>query len=199
MIITVANVKAYLDITSSTYDTVIEIWIRATQKFIEQLLNMSIEQATYYEIYDGTGERTLMLDNYPIISVAKLSDDIDISTKKYNSFIAAADILIQSSMGMIEYNDNIFSENERNIYIEYAAGYASGAIPYDIQLLAYEMIAKKYHDKKDARYGVQSKNLFNENISYSIVDVTPQHREIINSYHKPARRKAITTTVFSAA
>ena len=67
----VAKAKTFLDITVSTYDTLLEYLIKYSTDFIERYCNRRFMQTAYTdEEYDGTGTKYLVLKNYPVKSTA---------------------------------------------------------------------------------------------------------------------------------
>jgi hypothetical protein len=199
MILDLAAVKVFLEETTTDFDTQIEAMLNGLNRFIEKFLNKSIDGTIYHELYDGNGEKKLLLDNYPITSVSILSDDIDKDSKVYNSVISTDEILIHGNAGIIELYNQSFCKSQKNIYIKYTAGYTSQTIEPDLQMALYEMISKKWEDYKDKRYGMVTKTVLDENVSFSLVDVTKQQREILLSYRGIPRRKGVTVNAYSAA
>lgn len=199
MLITVEEAKVFLEESDSSHDAQITAILAGLDTYIKKYMNKSIEQTTYIELYDGSGEKELLLDNYPIISITALSDDIDKDNKKYNSVIASGEILIHKTSGIIELYNQSFTESQKNIYIKYIAGYTTATIPNDLKMILYEMISKKWKDYQDKRYGMVSKSVLDENVSFSLVDVTDQQRQILNLYRKKPRIYGVETSEFSEA
>jgi hypothetical protein len=66
---TLANLKAYLSITVSTYDTILEQSIDRATAQIETYLGRKIVSRSYTEWNDSFGGRSVPLKNYPITNV----------------------------------------------------------------------------------------------------------------------------------
>ena len=66
---TVANVKTYMGISTSTDDTLIETLINNVSDQIERWCDRTFVATTYTEFLDARGTRTIAVENPPIISV----------------------------------------------------------------------------------------------------------------------------------
>jgi hypothetical protein len=75
---TVARTKTYLEITSSSRDTVIELMIDGVSDFIQNIyLGRSLERTTYTdEVYDGQGTESFTLKNYPVDTTQSYSASV---------------------------------------------------------------------------------------------------------------------------
>lgn len=205
-LIAASNVKEFLKIAAgtTTWDTLIASLAAKVVAFIETYLNRPLDETDYIELYSGEGGDRLMLDHYPIISVSVLSQDIDVDAKTYSDTMDTDDIILHES-GEIESLTEDFGEGTRNIYIEYTAGYGgtgTGAVSYpaDLQLVAIEMVAKKFQDSEEKRFGISSKNVMGENIVFSYRDITDMHREIMDRYKKPVQiKRGGTVSQYTAA
>ncbi len=69
----VANFKSYIGLTSSDDDTLIGYLISRATDAIERYCNRTLRSADYREYYNGTGERELLLKEYPVTAVSALS------------------------------------------------------------------------------------------------------------------------------
>ena len=96
---TLALAKSYGKITSSSHDTLLTNLIKRASGQIDSWTNRTLARADYVELYNGDGDRKLYLDHYPIVSVSKLSIDIDKETQTINEEIAAANT--EASTGII--------------------------------------------------------------------------------------------------
>ena len=69
--------KQYAGITSSTYDALIDRLIDQTEELIAKACRRTFGVTTYRTWYDGTGNRRLRLDNYPILSIYRVSTQVN--------------------------------------------------------------------------------------------------------------------------
>jgi hypothetical protein len=69
-LITIARAKqSNLQITDTTYDTQLQVWVTAVSDWIANYCNRDFYSRTYDECYNGNGDRRLLLRQYPIISI----------------------------------------------------------------------------------------------------------------------------------
>ena len=61
-----ANLKAWLGISSSTYDSVLESAIDRATSIIETYTGRKLKARDIYEWHNGDGSKTVHLDQYPI-------------------------------------------------------------------------------------------------------------------------------------
>jgi len=87
-----ANLKTFLDISSSADDTLLEDCIDRASDMIETMADRKFKQRTYYEWTMPSGERTFTLDNFPIISMNTVSYGTQI-TFTVESDTASTDVL----------------------------------------------------------------------------------------------------------
>jgi hypothetical protein len=71
---TLANLKAYLDITACEDDNVLEQHIDRATDFLERYCNRQLKTRSYTrEIYWGNGQTRLILEQYPVTAVTRVS------------------------------------------------------------------------------------------------------------------------------
>ncbi len=72
-IVSLADVKAYLRITTSDDDSLLETLIDTASTRIESYCDRKIIEQTFRESYNANGQRTLRLRNYPVSSITRLA------------------------------------------------------------------------------------------------------------------------------
>ena len=144
---TVANVKEFLEISESTYDSLFESLINQLSTFIENQTNQKLaQQAIANEVYDG-GDEYLVLKSSPVS---------DVSSVQYN----AGD---QATPNWVDYSENSYCIKEssgmivffggsicgcQNLRVTYNAGYASGELPDDLVMLANKLVSRLFDRRK---------------------------------------------------
>ena len=68
-----ANLKSWLGISASTYDTVLEASIDRATSMIETYCDRRLKSRTHREFVMPSGGRTVALDNFPIVSVKSVA------------------------------------------------------------------------------------------------------------------------------
>lgn len=185
-LVTKAECYTHLRLTNNgSKDTIFDHLISKASGVVEIFCNRAFSSTIYEELYSGDGSAELMLDNYPIISITALSTDIDKEAKTYSDPLDAVYMILNKKAGIIKLYDTVFGNYDLNIYIKYTAGYAS--IPEDIKLVVLDLIAKKYYDSEEKRFGMESKSLIGQNVTFSIQDLTENNRKILQRWQKPPR------------
>lgn len=190
-LVSLADMKTYLGLTTTTNDTLLNLLIINCSDFINHYVNRRLEAADYKQLYSGNGNVELMLDNYPINTVDVLSQELDNENEEYDNPITASKIYRDSS-GMITLFDDIFSKGHVNIYVEYNAGYT--VIPKGIEMIAMDLIAKKFKDAESGHFGIAQKNVMGENVSFIIRDLSSLNRSALAKYIKPPNQEGIDVT-----
>jgi hypothetical protein len=189
-LIILTEVKEHLRFTgddaTTDFDTILNQLILQIDKAVKTYLNRDIEQTTYKQLYNGTGDFFLELNQYPIISVSALSQSLDRTTQKYSDKLTeGTQFLLNKKSGIIELFENTFSRDQKNVYIEYSAGFTS--VPGDIKLVCLDWIYKKFEDLQNRRIGLTVKNVMSENVSYIINDLNREDLKTLSFYRKKDR------------
>ena len=131
---------------------------------------------SYSEIYNGTGADILVPDHGPVNSITSLK-------------INGKDIPASTGYGVPGYTNNRryfalrgykFERGRLNVEVTFNAGFAT--LPADIQQAATFVAAGMY--KRRDRFGVSSKTIGQESISYSASDLSSDSKKILDSYKK---------------
>lgn len=197
MLITLADAKRYLKITSVTHDTLISDLVSKACAYVETICNRTFDADTYDELYTGANDSVLMLDHSPVNHIDFISDDLDHSTKKYGAVIDTNDILVNCKSGMIEWMSGIFIRSQRNYYVRYNAGYVN--VPEDIKMVACDLVAKKFQDIDQGRIGIASKTIKSDNVSFSFLDISKENMNILRLHTKPSHSDGIPVTGWTGA
>lgn len=157
------NVKTFLGITSSTDDTLIDSILDRTTLMIKRYCGRDLEQTTYTdERHDGDGiDDSLLLRNWPIISVASVYDDPDRLFTSDSLLTANEDYVVQSSgdtdnPGVIRRIDSVWLKGIQNIKVAYTAGYTT--TPVDLVQAQVDWTSFLYKNR-DMRIGISSYRL----------------------------------------
>ncbi|SEJ55960.1 head-tail connector protein [Frateuria terrea] len=160
---TLANVKAFLGITSSATDGVLSSLITAISAAIESYCNRTFASAAYTESRNGTGGNRLFLAHGLVTAVASVTVD--------GQAIPAA---VGTGTGYLFDETTVylrgycFHRGVQNVTVSYTAGYAS--VPSDVAQACVELVAAHFAkrdriDKSSETLGTQ------QTISYSQADM----------------------------
>jgi len=143
---TVASIKTNFNMTLSTHDTLLGNLITQKEKQIKVFCGRDFEQTTYNSndensLYDGDGTDTLLLRQFPIVSVTSLFDDPDRSYGA-SSQISSSDYMIYANEGKIVLDGLTFTRGRQNIKVVYSAGYST--IPEDLKSACEMLVFADY-------------------------------------------------------
>ena len=174
---TVANVKEWIGITSSTDDTLIQRLSLAISQTIQSWLNRQLKSQAYTETRDGNGNNSMMFADYPVTEVTSVKvngkhilpcPDFQSPGYRFNG----------TSITLIGY---IFNQGVQNVELSYKAGFAT--VPLDIEQAVIELVALRYKERD--RIGQQSKNMANgETVTYMIKDFPDDVLSLLKNYKK---------------
>lgn len=154
------RVKAYLNLSDTTWDTVIDDEIDAVSQAIEKHCNRTFGLATLTaEKIDGDGTEELQL-RFPVVSITSISND-------GTSVVVTTNYELYSSTGLVVLTDGtVWTSGRKKITITYRYGYDQQDLPPDIVSAATLWTMKRFSDVKENRIGVSSVTRGDETISY---------------------------------
>lgn len=174
---TLANVKSWLTIATTTDDAILTRMVTSVSNYIQSWLNRSFAVATYTDIHNGSGTGyQLALHEYPIISVSSV-------TISGNIIPASPDGIQPGYMfdaRGIYFNGYQLTKGLQNVRITYSAGYA--VTPPEIEQACIELISLRYRER--SRIGEVSKSIGGEVISYTQKDFPDGVKTILNNYKR---------------
>ena len=183
------KVKAYLGISGSTHDTLLDELIKNTTASIERYCNRNFTEASYTEYFDTlANENKLFVKNYPVSTLTSVS---------YRSGTWGA-----ITWEALNINDYILNENgkvtfafylpeaERYIKIVYTGGYkvdftdetnpVKHTLPYDLTQIATEIVAQTFNLRTSV--GITSESTEGQSITYKDSDVTKQYASRLTAF-----------------
>lgn len=184
MIVSLADSKTFLNISSNEHDALITKLINAAASKIQNYCGQPIEPTTDSEILDGTGSY-FVLSQYTIFR--------SLTGVSYRS-------AIEADWTAHDVNDYTAEKRNSTIYIIGAEAFEYGfrnykfdwelgfnQIPEAIQQVALEMVSKKYLDfAKNDFVGVDSRvqNIQGQQFQVKYLDLTSEHERILNAYRR---------------
>lgn len=173
------NVKGWLGITSTEYDTTLTRLVTSCSFAMQAFMNRTIAVTAFNERRNGPGlAQFMVMGNWPLQTV--------------DSLLVNG---VQIPAAGPEYNSPGFSFDERNIYlggsysfargkgnvqISYTAGYA--AVPPDLEQACIETVSMRWREHD--RIGMASKGLAGETTAFSLKDFNAQTMTLLNNYKK---------------
>lgn len=173
---TVANVKAWLNISASSDDALLSRMVSSASDFVQTWLNRNITSQNYQDVFDGNGGRKYMTFAYPVSAVASVFVD-GIAIPASSSPVTPGYVVSKTRISMIGY---AFSDGMQNCVVNYTAGYV--AVPTEIEQSCIEIVGIRY--KARGRIGVTSKSANGESVSFSQVDLSQAIQDVLQQYKK---------------
>lgn len=164
MLCALADVKAFLGISTSASDAVLTTLITNVSATIESYCNRTFASTAYVERRNGQGGYRLFLANGPVIAVSSVTVD--------GIVIAVAPDALTSGYlvdaNTVYLRGYAFSRGVQNVSVNYTAGYAT--VPPDVAQACIECVAS--HFAKRERIDKASETLgTQQTISYSQADM----------------------------
>lgn len=137
-------VKNYLNIDDENSDSVISDLISRVSKEIEVYCNRNFKKDTRIDYFNGDGQSSIQLKDYPIIEITSIHDDYD---RAYGSdtLIDSDDYTFDPDQGII-YFEAPLTKGLRNVKVTYVAGYAT--VPQDLELAAILDVIAAFNETK---------------------------------------------------
>lgn len=173
---TVASCKEHLGISGTTFDAVIGTLLTRASAWIERYCGRTFASTAYTQDYDGDGTDTLILRQYPIVSVTTIHDDQERDFASA-TLIDADDYYVDADKGMVKLIAGRFSRGRGNVRVVYTAGHAT--VPAAVALAAVELTAFWFNRRRSA--GRASESLGGLSVSH-LGDVPGDIKTMLDEY-----------------
>lgn len=162
---TLANVKAFKNITVDDHDNELSRLITTVDNFVEEYCGRTFEQATVTEYHSTTwGQRVLLLKRPPIVSITSFYDDA-VRVYGADTLLASTSYVIDdANAGIVRLDGTSFGQGLRNVKAVYVGGYAT--IPFALEQAAIELIWLARDKGDQALLGLRGKSIADGSVSY---------------------------------
>ena len=164
---TLANVKAFKNITVTDHDVELTRLIPTVDNFVAEYCGRIFEQATVTEYHSTrAGQRVLLLHRAPIVSITSIHDD-PLRVYGANTLLASTVYVSDDDdlkAGMVRLDGISFSAGLRNVKVIYVGGFAT--IPCALEQAAIELIWLARDKGDQALLGLRSKSIADGSVSY---------------------------------
>lgn len=186
MLCTLVELKAHIQMTTATHDTLLTALIEEASGMINAATRRQVEIANITEYHDGEFQNAIILHEFPVASEATFTvteDDVAISSDEF---------VVDYDQGVLRLLDGTtFAEGEANVKVVYRAGYnVSGSpvagetdLPTELRL-ACKVIAGKLFQLRE-NLGVNQKRFSGGAVSYKdaldedIMAILDRHKRVI--------------------
>ena len=188
--VALADLKEHLDIdtTDTSKDSLLINKLNAAWKQIVNYLGQDLTSQTYTEDYDGDGSITLLLKQFPVISITSIYDD-PLRTWQNSPFTTNSNTLLDPtnywcdlSTGVVTIFKGLigFNKGYGNVHVTYVAGYAT--VPYDAKdaLLQYAALLAQ----RAGTEGRTAETLGGKSNQYDLSPLPLYIRQALISYRK---------------
>lgn len=182
----VADVKTYLQISVTTYDTLFENLINECTDWIEHFCgNRRFKDdgtTAVTEYHDGAeigrSKHYIFPKRFPINTVTSVSyrSNTDYANPTWTAYSSATDYIVPT-LGAYIYFPGGLCSGIQSIKLVYRGGFTT--IPYDLALACIKMVAKEYGKRK--AQGVLNESVGGASISWN-EDVSPDVLNVLNYY-----------------
>ena len=155
----VSDLKVYLGITVSTFDTVLEDLLNQSADAIERFLGRDVKDlgsdiTEFHDGDDGTNKDTLYLRNFPVNALTSVSFRTGaIGSPTFVAF-NANDFVRDDETGTFFFGTGFrglggqLPDGRQNIRVIYQGGYTSGNVPNDLVLALNKMASAQFTQRK---------------------------------------------------
>ena len=177
-LISIAEYKVWAGITGTAQDALLTVLVDAVsmevRRWCDRNLSNGFESASRTERYDGTGEQTIQLMEWPVASITSVTiytaggdtEVLDADTYRVNGdsgVLSRIDPVLArfptNAFGTIESTFSVqpwFPAGFDNIEVVYTGGYSP--IPADLKMACYRLTDLAY-SARGRNYGLQSESL----------------------------------------
>lgn len=187
--------KEHLDIdaTDTSKDNFLTNVLNAAWKAAVNYIGYDLTATDYIEYYDGDASDTILLDNYPIISIASIYEDIS-RTFASDTLIAATDYVFYEKTGKVQkvpsstgyvvvgipVSFSVFGRGVQNVKVSYRAGYSS--IPYDANRAV--ILLGAWYAQRAGTEGKTAETLGGKTVQYDNYSIPLFIRQLLLPYKK---------------
>lgn len=194
-LITLAQAKAMLHIATGTVadDAVIADMVNRASVLAASATGRKLVSAAFTEYYNGDFSDTLMLRNWPIITLTSLYDDPLHEFPSITQIDLTRDAIVDKEGAIVRlWNQRTrWLTGKGNIRAIYTAGFVSpgagtSTVPYDLQEAVGLIVQHQYRRAYlDQRIGLQSETVGDRTFTYSEDAIPKKADMILKGYRSP--------------
>lgn len=187
--VALADLKEHLDIDSTdiSKDSFLTNKLNAAWRALVNYLGQDLTQTTYTEDYDGDKQPTLLLSQFPVISITSVYIDwartwqVSPYTPDSTTLIDPGTYFCDLKTGLLTlFNGSVFGTGLGNVRVIYIAGYP--IVPYDAKeaLLQYTAL----NAQRAGTEGRAAQTLGGKSEQYDLTAIPLYIRQMLISYRK---------------
>ena len=179
------NVEEFLGAAVGQDSDFIINLINRVSWFINTYTNRKLLSRSLTEYYTVQSNRKITLKEFPV-TIGE-SNEFHLYEDAGRSFGASSewnsgDYWVDEDSGIVWLDSSIFSTTGGNVKITYTGGYST--IPYDLEQVCIELIAKLYKDKQSGRFDIISISGPDGSVTLFEKALTPLQKATLKRYRK---------------
>lgn len=190
-LITAAQLKTYLgpEYSGSANDSLFELLIDSVSEMFNGHVGRTLAKTTYTDAYlDGNGQVSLVLQNFPIISITSIHEDGVLLTEG-----ADGDYVVDYASGIVHRIGGRWLRGRKTLKITYAAGYVvqgavpgtgETALPADVKLACMIQAAREWKKTQGSEWGETSRSFPDGSTSRVERGLLKEVEEILQKYRR---------------
>ena len=178
-LVTLDDTKSFLGYTNNSKDETTKLFINMATDFIEEYCNRRFKMTTYTDDkYDGTGEKNLLLKNYPVDTLTAIAENTQSDGNGSWVILDSDNYNVEVKTGIIEKKCS-FNRGFQNYQIDYKAGFDD--IPYDIQFACMSFVENLFRQRN--AQGLESESLGDHRVVFlKAFQENDQYKKVLDKY-----------------
>ena len=180
------------------------LWLQEISAAIEEEIQDNVVERSYEEILDGSGSSELMLRHGPVSRLVRTTEADPTSilgslryrssgTGAWANLVDDSDSIYIDGYGRtIELLDGLwFPSGQKNIRVNYVAGWKPADVPGTIRLVCFEMLQIKYRMYVHGELGKSSENqagigtgMGGATVTYAHAELTAEHKKALAKFKR---------------
>lgn len=182
-LLSLADLKSYLQITSDSYDTILASLKASVEQWVKTYCRDPFLVVERTEYHDGNGKADLRLRHYPITALTSVHVD---ASRAFGASTAVTSDVIASTLndaeGVIELYGKVFTVGQKNVKVVYKAGLAT--IPADLAHAVKILCAREFLLQDKKLTGQVSQSVGDKTISLNLEEIPRNAWDILNRYQR---------------
>lgn len=169
---TVDQVKEYLNLKVNDDDALLQRLLDAASGWMRSYLNRDLNLMDYSQRFNGTGTRSMLLPDYPVVAVTSLT--VDSVTLSQGAYYVDGAVVTRTDGGT-------FPRGYGNVAVAWSAGYAT--VPAEVAQACIEVVAWRYKER-DRVGQSQVATPMGQNISFQTSAVPSNVKALLDNWRK---------------
>lgn len=152
-LLTYTELKEYLEIPNDSKQALYENLINTASMIANNITGRKLVATDYTSIFDGNGNTTLTLPQYPINSITEVNIDVK---RNFTTDTRVSSFGFNETNGILRLFNRSFPEEPHSVKVIYNAGFVD--IPSDIKTATTEIVSFLYNRRNSQLIGKKSIN-----------------------------------------